>query len=78
MENKSKESQLPFNIVFKTNYPYIDRPFYDKDNKEIIISLAIPYKYNSGYRVCRVNIPREVIMECIRDCDETEENNKDK
>lgn len=77
MENKSKEFQSLSN-TFKTNDLYIDRPFYDKDNKGIILSFAIRYKYKSGYRVCRVSIPRDVIMECIRDCDETEENNRDK
>lgn len=48
--------------------------YYDKDTKGIVIPLI-----DNRYNIYKVNIPREVIMECIRDCDETEEeNNKDK
>lgn len=72
LKDQQQISYFLYRLTGKTEYVNID-PYYDKDTKGIVIPLI------SDMHIYKVNIPRDVIMECIRDCDETEEeNNKDK
>lgn len=68
---------MPKNINISTNDDIeIDiRPYYDKNDKCIYIPSI--YSYTRFYNdtrifVAKVPLSRDVIMECIRDCDESE------
>lgn len=48
------------------------KPYYDKEDKCVYIPFVCGDTREKAC-VSRFPIPREVIMECIRDCDETKE-----
>lgn len=74
----SLESKYKYDIIDSHKIININHvPYYDKDNKCINIPIifeeydTITHKHN--IIIARCPLSRDVIMECIRDCDEAEE-----